>query len=193
MKSKAGLQYCELCGAPIFGRKYVVEIEGAELTVCPSCYLKLVRSGKIKIPRKTKKAEPVIRKTTPTKPGSQSHGSSSKPTGKPQYRSSKIPLDRYEVVEDYAERIRRAREKLGLSRAELARKVQEREVTLGKIETGRLRPTLELARRLERVLKVKLLEPIVDSDLELEELEEDRSRGKTTLTLGDVAVLRKRD
>ncbi len=192
MKKKPSLQYCELCGAPIFGRKYTVEIEGVELTVCPSCYLKLVRSGKIKIPKKTKKPVPGSQKTLEKKVESRKTSSSTKARRTFSYNSSKIPLDRYEVVEDYAERIRSAREKLGLTRAELARKVQEREVTLGKIETGRLRPTLELARRLERILKIKLLEPIVDSDLELEEFEE-KPRGKTALTLGDVAVLRKRD
>jgi len=151
---KTGLQYCELCGAPIFGKRYVVEIEGAELTICPACYLKLVKSGKIKIPKKQRKQA-----AAPSKQSGRAIVSTRQQgkTGKTQlHRPSRIPLDKYEVVEDYAERIRTARQQLGITRAELARRVQEREVTLGKIETGRLKPTLELARRLEKVLKIRL-------------------------------------
>ncbi|MCE4607059.1 MAG: multiprotein bridging factor aMBF1 [Desulfurococcales archaeon] len=169
-------QTCELCGRPIYGKAYKVVVEGVELTVCASCYLKLLKDKGL-----AKKSE----KDSLSKRGLVR---SKKSVGRPRPRRR---AENYDVVEDYAKIIREARERLGLTRAELARKVQEREVTLGKIETGRLMPTIDLARRLERVLKVRLLEPVVD-DEEEQEIASNPS-GKSVLTLGDVAVLKKKD
>ncbi len=166
-------QTCELCGRPIYGKAYKVVVEGVELTVCASCYLKLLKNKGL-----AKKAK---EQAKPSKRAVQ-------PTSKTRHmRRNKA--ENYDIVEDYARRIREAREKLGLSRADLARKVQEREVTLGKIETGRLMPTIDLARRLERVLKIKLLEPVIDD--EEESPVHPSGKPKSVLTLGDIAVLKK--
>jgi putative transcription factor len=166
-------QTCELCGRPIYGKAYKVVVEGVELTVCASCYLKLLKNKGLA--KKTKEQPQSAKRTT------QSYSKTKR------VRRSKT--ENYDIVEDYAKRIREARERLGLSRADLARKVQEREVTLGKIETGRLMPTIDLARRLERVLKIKLLEPVIDEDEEAST--NPNSRPKSVLTLGDIAVLKK--
>ena len=107
-------------------------------------------------------------------------------------RKRRIPELRYEVVEDYPRRIREARERLGFTRELLARLVGEKESVIRRIEEGTLEPTVELARKLEKVLKIKLLVPAseVVEDLELEyeserpELEE--------LTLGDIVEIRER-
>ncbi|HIE53589.1 MAG TPA: TIGR00270 family protein, partial [Chromatiaceae bacterium] len=97
-------------------------------------------------------------------------------------------MESYDVVEDYAERIRRSRERLGWTPATLALKVKEKENVIRRIESGRLKPTIDLALRLERVLKVKLLEPIVDEG-SLRSVTEAKG---FELTLGDVANVRKR-
>jgi len=60
------------------------------------------------------------------------------------------------------------------------------EKVIKRIEAGTLVPSIELARRLERVLGVKLLEPVA----ELEEEEEMGGRERFQLTLGDIAELR---
>ena len=165
-------QTCELCGRPIYGKAYKVIVEGVELTVCASCYLKLLKNKGL-----AKKAR---EQAKPSKQAAQPSRTR---------RVHRNRTENYDVVEDYAKRIREAREKLGLSRADLARKVQEREVTLGKIETGRLMPTIDLARRLEKVLKIKLLEPVIDEDEEPPV--HPSGKPKSVLTLGDIAVLKK--
>ncbi|MEB3825735.1 MAG: multiprotein bridging factor aMBF1 [Desulfurococcales archaeon] len=172
-----GYQTCELCGRPIYGKAYKVVIEGAELTVCASCYLKILKDKKKAKP--VKLGEGKARQITTTVRAHHKKGA-----------ARRFRAENYDIVEDYAARIREARQRLGIDRAELARRVQEREVTLGKIETGRLMPTIELARRLERVLRIKLLEPVVDEDL-VEEEDKPRRRLSSALTLGDVAVLKK--
>lgn len=91
----------------------------------------------------------------------------------------------YEVVSDYAERVRRARERLGWSQKMLAERVRESENVIRRIELGKLKPTIDLARRLERVLGIKLLEPVVE-----EPETSDRERGGFHLTLGDIAEIR---
>ncbi|MCE4615378.1 MAG: multiprotein bridging factor aMBF1 [Desulfurococcales archaeon] len=167
-------QTCELCGRPIYGKAYKVVVEGVELTVCASCYLKLLKDKGL-----VKKA----------KRNGQNKGEPARPRKSISVLNKRRLVENYDVVEDYARIIRDAREQAGLTRAELARRVQEREVTLGKIETGRLMPTIDLARRLERVLKIRLLEPVVDNEEEQEIT--GKTPGKSVLTLGDIAVLKK--
>jgi len=99
-------------------------------------------------------------------------------------------VERYEVVEDYAERVRTARQRLGMSQRELALKVRVSENVIKRIEAGTLVPTIDLARRLERVLGVKLLEPVVEEEYTSTT---SRSRGRREefyLTLGDIAEIR---
>ena len=95
-------------------------------------------------------------------------------------------LEKYELVEDFAERIRKARERLGWSTKMLAMKVKESETTIRRIESGKLRPTLELAKRLEEVLGIKLLVPAVEEELGLFSSER---RGEY-VTLGEIVSIR---
>jgi len=67
-----------------------------------------------------------------------------------------------EIVEDYAEAIRQAREKLGLSHEDLGQKISEKESVLKKIETGKITPNDLLISKLEHTLKIKLLVPVPD-------------------------------
>jgi len=67
--------------------------------------------------------------------------------------------DFYEdIVEDYAKRIKEAREKTGLSIKEFCKKYNLKENIMRKIERGELVPDIELARKLEKILKIKLIE-----------------------------------
>jgi len=67
-----------------------------------------------------------------------------------------------EVIEDYAAKIRGAREKLGLSHEDLGKKINEKASLLRHIETGKVAPNNHLAGKLEHVLKIKLMVPIAD-------------------------------
>ncbi len=62
------------------------------------------------------------------------------------------------IVPDYASKVKNARESLGLKQEELAKKLSEKESVIHKIETGHYEPNLMLARKLERFLKITLVE-----------------------------------
>ena len=65
-----------------------------------------------------------------------------------------------ELVSDWTDRIKKAREKKGLSREELGFKIGERTVTISKIENGDLRPSDKVIKKLEEELDIKLVESI---------------------------------
>lgn len=62
------------------------------------------------------------------------------------------------LVENYAEIIKKKRESMGLTQKDFANKLNEKETTIHKIETGILSPSLPLARKLEKLLGIKLIE-----------------------------------
>ena len=156
--------YCELCGSPIRGKAYKIKLEGATLIVCEKCYKKITaKPGSVEVLMEKKK----------------------KTKGKPKFtRKTRRPRHvEYEVVDDYFERIKKARIKMGWNLSVLAQRVMEKETVLKRIEQGRLRPSIELSKRLERVLGITLLEPVVE-----EEYEPTVSlTGEYELTLGDLA------
>ncbi len=152
----AKVVYCEMCGQPTSNPMKVL-VEGTIMTLCPSCASKV--KGKV-----VRDEGKIVKRSIKKKGGDM--------------------IDRYEIVEDYAKRIREARERLGMTRKELGIAVKEREVTIAKIERGELRPNLELARRLEKVLGIKL---IVTEEEEYLSFTNVRNRG---LTLGEIAVIR---
>ncbi len=89
------------------------------------------------------------------------------------------------VSYDFSGRIKQIREKLGLSQKDFAVKINEKESLVQKLESGRLRPTLDLARRLERIFNVKLVEQVEEESLKLKAVK------PSGLTIGD--LLQKKD
>jgi putative transcription factor len=67
-----------------------------------------------------------------------------------------------EIIEDYTSKIRQAREKLGLTHEDLAKKINEKTSVIGKLETGKIQPSNILATKLEHALKIKLLTPVTE-------------------------------
>jgi len=155
---------CEICGAEIKGIAYEVVIDGARLVVCRKCAFKNPSS--------------ITGYVTPSR-----RISATKPPSRPRkprvYHKPRIVED---IVDDYAERIREARENMGLTREVLATMVGEKVSTIRRIESGRLAPTIDLARKLERVLKIKLIEVYEEE----EEVGTQEKREKFELTLGDI-------
>ncbi len=150
-----------MCGQPIQGKAYRVIIEGAEMILCERCF----RSVKAKLAPPKKEEKP-------------------KPSKQRVARKRKVVEE--VIVEDYAKRVREARERLGMSRRELGMKVGEHETIIKRIELGRLQPDLELARKLERVLGIQLIKKV-----EYEEVEGTTTQLPKELTLGDIVVIRK--
>jgi putative transcription factor len=90
--------------------------------------------------------------------------------------------DMDEVVADYDERIREAREAAGLSQAELGDQLNEKASFIRKLEHGESLPSDDLRRKLERGLDIELLEG-GGSDGDTEWSGGDAESG---MTLGDV-------
>jgi len=90
-----------------------------------------------------------------------------------------------EVVEDYARIIKEARERAGLTRDALAAVLGVKVSVIRRIEEGALTPPIDLARKMERVLKIKLVEEVID-----ERLGKGGEAGAWEETLGDVAVFK---
>ncbi len=136
---------CEVCGQEIFSKPYKVMIEGARLTVCGKC----ARHGEIVHER----PQQDIVGTRPKIAHAKSHPVK---TSRKQRGSKQTVESPLELVEDFAGRIRRAREELKLSHEDLGRRINEKVSVLRKIETGKMTPNNSLAARLEHILKIKL-------------------------------------
>lgn len=164
--------YCEMCGRELDqknAKKAIVE--GSLLILCPNCYSRLSKQY-------------VVKEPAPTAP----YKASTKNLTRQQASSSKSSVKRveeYEVVEDYATKVKTAREKYGWSQEVLAQKVGESINTIKRIEAGKLKPSIELARKLEKVLSVKLLEPVIE-----EPGATPPTRKDEFLTIGDIIDVR---
>ena len=91
-----------------------------------------------------------------------------------------------ELIEGYGNIIRNARRRQDLSHEDLGKKIGERVSVLQKIETEKMVPDQRLTRKLEHILKIRLLKPIdnvkTQSDLTTKPLK---------LTLGDVVTIKR--
>jgi len=167
---------CEVCGEPIFGRGIKVLIDGAELIVCGRC---ASRATVAKAPKPASFTPPT--KSTP---------SPSRPRPQPQTRrlppAPTVP-EGVELVDNYGQVVRKARQAMQLSQEDLCRKIAEKVSVLHKIESGRFVPDDSLVKKLEYALKIQLLQPSSKAP----PAEEKFSR-PTELTLGDVAVMQKK-
>ncbi len=65
-----------------------------------------------------------------------------------------------DLVEDYGKIVRKARESRGLKIEEFARQINEMASYIDKIENESTRPPIETAKKIERALKVKILEKV---------------------------------
>lgn len=141
---------CEMCGRE--AELYKAVIEGTELSVCEKCG----KFGK------------VIKRVQEFNT----------------FSAKKNIMKEPEVVEvlvaDFPQKIKSAREKLGLTQKDFAKKINEKESILHKIETGHYKPPVEIAKRYEKVLNVKLVEKVTQDSAE--QLPKSKSAG---LTLGD--------
>lgn len=141
---------CDLCGKN--AELFKAKVEDTLLTVCKSCG----KFGKV--------LEPVV---------------SSK-----QVIKEVVKPRKYEIVEvivpDYSTIIRKAREKQGLTQKDFARKLNEKESFIQKVETGRLEPSISTAKKLEVLLNVKLIEQVEEPITAL------KKTSSKPLTIGDV-------
>ena len=91
-----------------------------------------------------------------------------------------------ELVEDYAQKIKNAREHAGLKQEELAKMINEPVSLIHRIESNRCEPQIDVAKKIEKKLEIKLVkksEEVGDMGMTAQK------RGE--LTLGDLVVVRK--
>ncbi|MFW9836339.1 MAG: multiprotein bridging factor aMBF1 [Candidatus Thorarchaeota archaeon] len=171
------------------GRGRNVTIEGASMLVCPQCASKF--GGPSTSSESRLSSTPKTRPSWTGGPEKQTPSSSgprrvSAPKPKPRTRSG-VLIDDMELIEDYAQKIRTARQKKGYSQEELAQKIGERISTLQSIESGRLKPTGKTIRGLERELDISLLEAVGTSPIKVS-----KSRSSAGPTLGDRVVVKRK-
>ena len=150
---------CEICGREIKGKGHKILVEGSELTVCARCKIygteDVSKASQHNIVR-------IVKKKSKVKP----------------------IVFTEELVENFNEIIRKEREKRGWSQEVLAKKIQEKESLIKKIENAEITPEPEVVEKLEKLFGIKLKEKVQEVKVEL-------SR-KITPTLGDIVVIKKK-
>jgi putative transcription factor len=140
-------------------------IEGAKLTVCVECskHGKIIHQEEVALPKPGVK-KPQAPVTVVQK--------------KPVVANVQITQ---ELSQDYANKIRAAREKLALTHEELGKKINEKASVLRNLEAGKMEPNNQLASKLEHMLRIKLLVPISE-----EKVGQIPKSASQELTLGDL-------
>ncbi|MFB6088193.1 MAG: multiprotein bridging factor aMBF1, partial [Candidatus Aenigmatarchaeota archaeon] len=125
---------CEICGKPNAKKK--AEIEGSILTVCEECAkLGIVKSSPSNSKVRTKKKKKEI-----------------------------IPESDKEIKRDYSDIVKDAREGMELKRKELAERLNIKESVLAKIERGDMKPSIKIAKKLEKKLNIGIITESPESE-----------------------------
>jgi len=148
-KNQASNIECNICGKNV-PRLFKAEIEGTVLEVCESC---LSFGEKIIEPEVLKRVRKLKRK----------------------------PLVEEEAVfvDNYGKLIVAARKKMNLTREEFAKKINEKESVIKRVEAEGMRPNDALSKKIERFLEIKLTKTY-----EKKRIDKKTQRGR--LTIGDV-------
>ncbi|MCX8170971.1 MAG: multiprotein bridging factor aMBF1 [Candidatus Bathyarchaeota archaeon] len=171
---------CEVCGREIIGKLNRVIIEGAKMITCDDC-AKLSSGYWTPRSEKPQKTKPKGRRglTSPSKP--------IKPIS--ETRPNVSVIEDVEVVEGFGSLIRRAREKMGLTPEELAKKIGEKESVIKKIENEKFIPDMKLAAKIEHTLKIKLLVKLQPLETRLEKPAESE-KVRRSVTFGEIVRLK---
>lgn len=142
---------CELCGKNTVVFK--ADVEGTELEICKDCS----SFGKMSRPY-----------------------SRSAPTNMPAHPPKEEEEPKERIAYAYAELIKKGREQHNLTQEELAKKLNEKESIIHKMETSTLPPSIEFARKLEKLLGIHLVEE------RKEEAVAEKKQRSGVMTIGDM-------
>ena len=98
----------------------------------------------------------------------------------PQYKPGRKEEPEFKIVNNYSALIREARELKGMKREDFAKFLNEKESLVAKWEQGSLKPRLDVAKRVGKVLKIGLVEREIETKPPI--LKKGKSEG---FTLGD--------
>lgn len=155
---------CEMCGKE--SNLIRALIEGTELKVCPRCgkHGKIVGIVKPDSPKEKKKLEKIEKRQV----------------------ENVIEKEILSfIVPDFANKIRAKREASGLSQKDFAKQINEKESVFQKIESGKVVPSIALARKLERLLSIKLIDAKEEEKANFEKMK------SSEFTIGDFITVRK--
>ncbi|MDZ7745987.1 MAG: multiprotein bridging factor aMBF1 [Halobacteriales archaeon] len=171
---------CEMCGSEV-ANPTTVKIEGAELDVCSDC-------TEFGTEVRQQSASSASTKYSTSSSSSSSSSGTSSSTGSGGSGGSSRRRDMFDtmdqIVADYDDRIRNARESAGLAQEDLADTLNEKASVIRKLERGDIMPTDEVQEKLESELGISLTEGSGSDDDEDYEFEGGSSSG--SYTLGDV-------
>ncbi len=120
------MEDCELCGRQMKDI-YVVSVEGVDLRVCQNCAKgKKIVYKAVEEPRGTQRK--TIRKTE----------------------------EEVELVEGYGKKIHAARDQMQIPLKVLAEMINEKEAHMLRVEEEKTRPSIELTKKIEKVLNIKI-------------------------------------
>jgi putative transcription factor len=154
---------CEICGKKIVEEPIKTKVDGSIMLTCKECS----KFGKVQ--REAPK---------PKRPGA--------PRGGTLRRIQRPKEPAEEVVENVKDIVRQARERKGWSREELGEKIYEKASVITRIESGKMIPDLKLARKIEKLMNVVLVEK--NDDVTADEIGHLKIRGAT---IGDIARIKK--
>jgi putative transcription factor len=155
---------CEICGKKLVEEPLKTKVDGSIMLTCKECS----KFGKVQ--REAPK---------PKRPGAPRVGKATRRIQRP-----REPVE--EVVENYNEIVRQAREKKGWSREELGGKIYEKASVVNRIESGKMVPDLKLARKIEKIMHVVLIEK--SDDISADGTGNSNVKGAT---IGDIARIKR--
>jgi len=149
---------CEMCGN--LEAINIVDIEGSRMSLCQGCSKMGKVINRIRTQTSQRRAQPIqIRQ---------------------QIRQEKEePIEL--INKDYGKLIKSAREKRGMKQEDFAKLIHEKESVVRHMESGEHKPSIALARKLEKYLNIKLVE----------QYEEKFKAGKAqddTMTIGHIMI-----
>ncbi|MFX1489247.1 MAG: multiprotein bridging factor aMBF1 [Promethearchaeota archaeon] len=165
---------CPICGSIIWGKGQKVLLEGAKITVCNNC---ASHGTKIHTTSKNFQKKTIGRRGPPTTP-------------KKQKLNRKIGED-LEIVPDYAKRIRSIRNRLGLNQDQFAQKLNEKPSLLRRIESGKVEPTIKLAKKIQSTYNIVLIKKSDEMEYNVQDTK--YMKKSSGSSLGDIAVIKRKN
>ncbi len=168
---------CPICEGKIWGKGQRIILEGARITVCQNC-------GQLgtKITEKHKFTG-ISSKPSYSRGHSKNSITSQK---KPAFKANSI--DDMELVSDYAKRLRSVRMAKKLNQDQFAQKLNEKPSLIRRIEAGKVKPTIKLAKKIESVYNIRLLQKSDQIEVNTERF----MKKSTGSSLGDIAFIKKK-
>jgi len=130
---------CEICGKSVDKTKKI-KIDRVVLEVCDQCAVYGV---------------PVEDSTMPTSTAVKTQRIFSQKTQK-----TPAVKEDYVLVDNYPEIVRKARQQIGIEQKDLAKRINEKQSVISKIESGSFQPDDAIVKKLEKALKIKLREKL---------------------------------